>query len=90
MGIQWGPGLRFVLSVPSHPPRHLFYVARPPRAWGLQKTQRGRTEGGYTLPPLPRMHWKGGGGTPPPALQGAQPMTPHCLPDAKCQPQRHL
>ena len=30
-----------------------------------------------------------GGGNPPP-LQGAQPMPSHCLPDAKCRPQRHL
>ena len=37
---------------------------------------------------LPGMHWKGG--APPPPLQGAQPVPSHCLPDAKCQPQRHL
>ena len=31
-----------------------------------------------------------GGNPPSPPLQGAQPMPSHCLPDAKCQPQRHL
>ena len=36
------------------------------------------------------MHWRGGGTPPPPPLQGAQPMPSHCLPDAKCQLQRHL
>ena len=36
----------------------------------------------------PGMLWKGGGVPPP--LQGAQPMPSHCLPDAKCQLQRHL
>ena len=30
------------------------------------------------------------GGTPPPSVQGAQPMLSHCLPDAKCQLQWHL
>ena len=33
---------------------------------------------------------RGGGTAPPPPLQGAQPMPGHCLPDAKCQPQRQL
>ena len=28
---------------------------------------------------------EGGEVTPPPPLQGAQPMPGHCLPDAKCQ-----
>ena len=27
---------------------------------------------------------------PPPLIQGVQPMPSHCLPDAKCRPQRHL
>ena len=31
------------------------------------------------------MHWKGA--SPPPPLQGAQPMPSHCLPDAKCLPE---
>ena len=30
------------------------------------------------------------GVTPPPPLEGAQPMPSHCVPDAKCQPQWHL
>ena len=37
----------------------------------------------------PGMHWKGGGGTPPP-FHGAQPMPSHCLLDAKCQPQGYV
>ena len=37
---------------------------------------------------LAGMHWKGGGYPSP--LQGAQTLPSHCLPDAKCQLQRHL
>ena len=38
----------------------------------------------------PAMHWTGGELPPPPSLQRAQPKPSHCLPDGKCQPQRHL
>ena len=95
----WPDGTRASVGAqipsPPHgapPPHHPHAAVRPgPARFGLGghfQSFTGRAPGAGRRGDA-GMHWKRGGGTPPP-LQDAQPMPSHCPPHAKCQLQWHL